>query len=201
MVAGIAPAAPNPDRRRGRRLCRAQPRAPGSGKRQGDSTIPHRRISSVAPRIRTASRPHPLVWLAATLLAGASVSAGAASAAAESRGPFLLVTLPSLGAVSWSCGGARDRQVGLSFRVSADAATTTTEFLAVAHVARRARLQPGQSVRFPLLAPGQQRLVIVQGTEARTLHATVIATFNRSQSYCFPYFPPRLSVTLWQGQR
>lgn len=169
--------------------------------RPGDSTTTHRRIPSVATRTLTASRPHPLVWLAATLLAGASLSAGAASAAAEGRGPFLLVALPSLGTANWSCGGARDRQVGLSFRVSSDAATTTIAFLAVAHVARRARLQPGQVIRFPLLAPGQLRLVIVQGTEARTLHAMVIATFNRSQSYCFPYFPPRLRVTLWQGRR
>lgn len=134
------------------------------------------------------------------LVASVTVAASAASAAEQRRGPFLLVALPSLGTVTWSCGGPRNREVALAFRVPATDATTTVRF-AAGHVAKAVTLQPGQSTQFPLLAPGQQRLNIAQGTEARTLRATVKATFNSTQSYCFPYFPPRISVELSQAHR
>lgn len=134
------------------------------------------------------------------LLASLVVAASSASAAVQGRGPFLLVALPSLGTVTWSCGGPRDREVALTFRVPQTDATTMVKF-AAGHVARAVTLQPGQSTRFPLLAPGQQRLNITQGTEARTLRATVIATFNSTQSYCFPYFPPRIRAAVWQARR
>jgi hypothetical protein len=141
-----------------------------------------------------------LLRIGAVLLASAAVAASATDAAEQKRGPFLLVTLPSLGTVTWSCGGPRDREVALAFRVPVSDATTMVEF-AAGHVARAVALQPGQSTRFPHLAPGQQRLNITQGTEARTLHATVIATFNSTQSYCFRYFPPRIRVAVWQAHR
>ena len=140
-----------------------------------------------------------LLRIAAVLLASAVVSALAPGAAEQTRGPFLLVTLPSLGTVTWSCGGPGAHNVSLGFRVSTTAATTEVKF-AASHVVRAVTLQPGQSTRFPLLAPGQQRLNITQGTEARTLRATVIATFNSTQSYCFPYFPPRIRVEVWQAR-
>jgi hypothetical protein len=90
--------------------------------------------------------------------------------------------------------------VALAFRVPVTDATTLVRF-AAGHIARAVMLQPGQSTRFPRLAPGQQRVNITQGTEARTLRATVTATFSSTQSYCFPYFPPRISVAVWQAHR
>jgi len=140
-----------------------------------------------------------LLRITAVFLASVAVAASAAGAAEQGRGPFLLVTLPSLGTVTWSCGGPRDREVALAFRVPVSDATTTVKF-AAGHVARAATLQPGQSTRFPLLAPDTSASPSPQGTEARTLHATVMATFNNTQSYCFPYFPPRISVEVWQGR-
>jgi hypothetical protein len=79
-------------------------------------------------------------------------------------------------------------------------ATTAVTFV-VGKADRKVTLQPGQSTLFPLLAPGKQRLAVSQGTEARLLRATVVATFSPDQSYCFPYFPPRISVTVWQAHR
>jgi hypothetical protein len=138
--------------------------------------------------------------IGAILVASVTVAVSAAGAAKQGRGPFLLVALPSLGTVSWSCGGSRDREVALAFRVPVTDATTTVKF-AAGQVARAVTLQPGQSTRFPLLEPAQERLNITQGTEARTLRATVKATFNSTHSYCFPYFPPRISVDVWQARR
>lgn len=141
-----------------------------------------------------------LVSIGVALLVGFGLAGSVAAAADVGRGPFLLVTLPSLGTVTWSCGGRRDREVALGFRVSAKDATTTVKFSA-GTTARMLTLQPGQSARFPFFAPARQRLLIVQGTEARTLRASVVAMFSRDQSYCFRYFPPRINVTVWQARR
>jgi hypothetical protein len=143
------------------------------------------------------SRLRPIV---AVLLASAAVAASAAGAAEQRRGPFLLVTLPSLGTVSWSCGGSRDREVSLAFRVSATDATTMVKF-AAGHVARAVTFRRDSRPASRSLLPDNSALSITQGTEARTLRATVVATFDSTQSYCFSYFPPRISVALWQAQR
>jgi len=141
-----------------------------------------------------------LVGIGTALLASVVVAASTAGAAEQGRGPFLLVALPSLGTVTWSCGGSGAHHVALGFRVNPMDATTAVTFMA-GQANRQVTLQPGQSTRFPLLAPGKQRLAISQATEARSLRATVVATFNPDQSYCFPYFPPRISVTVWQAHR
>jgi hypothetical protein len=138
--------------------------------------------------------------IGAVVLASAVVAASAAGATDKGRGPFLLVALPSLGTVTWSCGGASAHQVALGVRVNPTDATTEVTF-AAGQTDRKVTLQPGQSTRFPLLAPGRQTLRVTQGTEARTLRATVVATFNSTQSYCFPYFPPRIRVDVWQARR
>ena len=140
-----------------------------------------------------------LLGISAVVLASAVV-ASAAGAVDEGRGPFLLVALPSLGTVSWSCGGSGAHHVALGFRANPKDATTAVTFTA-GQRGRKVTLQPGQSIRFPLLAPGKQRLAISQGTEARLLRATVVATFSPNQSYCFPYFPPRITVAVWQAHR
>lgn len=141
-----------------------------------------------------------LLRLEVALLVGFGLAVPVSHAAQQRRGPFLLVALPSLGAVTWSCGGVRNRDVSLGFRVYPADATTTVTFVASA-MTRKLTLQPGQSTRFPLRSPGKQELRIAQGTEARTLRATVVATFSRRQSYCFSYFPPGISVTVWQVHR
>jgi hypothetical protein len=138
--------------------------------------------------------------IGAVVLASAAATASAAGATDKGRGPFLLVTLPSLGIVTWSCDGSSAQQVALGFRVNPRDATTEVSF-AAGQTDRKVTLQPGKSTRFPLLAPGQQTLSVTQGTEARTLRATVVATFNSTQSYCFRYFPPRIRVNLWEARR
>jgi hypothetical protein len=140
-----------------------------------------------------------LLGIGAVVFASVVVAAPAAGAEAG-RGPFLLVALPSLGTVTWSCGGSGAHHVALGFRVNPIAATTAVAFIA-GQTNRKVTLQPGQSTRFPLLAPGKQRLAIAQATEARLLRATVVATFSPDQSYCFPYFPPRISVAVWRVRR
>lgn len=138
--------------------------------------------------------------MGAVLLASVVVAASAAGAGDDGRGPFLLVALPSLGTVTWSCGGSSAHHVALGYRVNSKEATTAVTLVA-GQTDRRVTLQPGQTTRFPLLAPGKQRLTISQGTEARLLRATLVATFSLDQSYCFPYFPPRISVAVWQAHR
>jgi hypothetical protein len=153
-----------------------------------------------AVRIRRRMKGRLSRQLAVALFVAFGLAGSVAAAARPGRGPCLLVSLPSLGTVTWSCGGHHDADVALGFRVSVIDATTTVKF-AAGKTSRRLTLQPGQSTRFPLLAPAQQRLTIEQGTEARTLRASVVATFSRDQSYCFRYFPPRISVTVWQARQ
>lgn len=140
-----------------------------------------------------------LLCVGAALVVSVGLAAPPARTAGQRRGPFVLVTLPSLGTVSWFCGGPSDREVALAFRVSRMDATTFIRF-AAAGVKRAVTLQPGQSTRFPFFAPGRQQLTVDQGTEARTLHAIVVATFSRGQSYCFSYFPPRITARVWQAR-
>lgn len=132
------------------------------------------------------------------------VMAPSSSAApAKVRGPFLLVSLPSLGTVTWRCDPAR--QPGLapglpglalgfrSFRVSA---TDRLRF----HVGERTILtrvvQPGQSVQLPYLRSRVQQLDIVQQTGAGTLRAFLTVSFVSpgTSTYCYSYLPPRIDV-------
>lgn len=152
----------------------------------------------------TSSRMRGCVLCAAVmvvLVIGSSAAAGPAVV----RGPWTLVTLPALGAVTWRCDttgrptapglGA----LGLGFRVQELGATTNVRL----HIGRttlvRRRLQPGQSILFPYARSRLQELELVQQTGAGKLVARVRVDFvpRLLSTYCYPYLPPRMTVDVF----
>jgi hypothetical protein len=129
-------------------------------------------------------------------------SAGAAAATApttapQARGPFLLVTLPSLGTVTWTCDAAARRpSYGLGYRASPRFATTLIELRIAGRVLTTRRIHPGRGLRFAARSARRQELLFVQGTGAGTLRARVSVDFAPLPpvTYCAPYAPPRLVV-------
>ena len=131
----------------------------------------------------------------AVLAAGAETPSG--ETATRLRGPFQLVTLPSLGTVTWTCDvPERYPSFALGYRASPRYATTSLELRAGGRVVARGRIQPGQRVRFPFLRTRRQTLVLVQGTGAGTLTASVAVDFvpGLPVTYCVPYAPPEIRV-------
>lgn len=134
--------------------------------------------------------------LALACLAGALIVTVPISSAApaKARGPFLLVSLPSLGTVTWRCDPARQSGLALGFSAFSSAADLTLRL----HVGRRTILRrhlvPGQATRFPYLQARVQQLDLVQGTKAGTLRAFVIVDFVPGFNHCWPYYPPRTDV-------
>jgi hypothetical protein len=130
------------------------------------------------------------------VLAGA---VGRAGARADAGGPFPLVTLASLGTVTWRCNphdlASVDRH-GLGFRALPQAATESVRLFFGRRLVATRRLDPSQSTTFPQSRSRVQTLRIVQATEAGTLRATVRVDFLPGRTYCWPYFPPRADVTL-----
>lgn len=114
---------------------------------------------------------------------------------ASVRGPFLLVTLPSLGTVTWTCEPRRYPSFALAYRASPRYATT---YLVLRAGTRRVtrRVHPGRVVTFPFSSTRTQLLSLVQGTGAGVLRASVRVDFvpNRPVVYCWSYAPPALTV-------
>ena len=138
---------------------------------------------------------------AAAVITIAMLAAGAATPRGESaarlRGPFLLVTLPSLGTVTWTCDvPERYPSFALGYRASPRHATTALELRAGGRVVARQRIQPGERVRFPFVRTRRQTLTLVQGTGAGTLTASVAVDFvpGLPVVYCVPYAPPAIRV-------
>ena len=115
------------------------------------------------------------------------------------RGPFVLVSLGSLGTVTWTCEG-RTGRYALGFRLAGRWATTSVTLRVSGRGQRQVTVQPGDRVTFPFLAEDVQRLVIAQRTGARTIRAEVAATFDPGASYafCWAYLPPTLDVRMRQ---
>lgn len=118
----------------------------------------------------------------------AAASAGQATVTRE-RGPWMLTSVPSIGSVTWRCrtgASLSPRAYALGFKAFASSATDELSFYADGRRHERRTIQPGQSVAFPHLPSGQQRIEVVQRTEPRTLHATVTVTFKARTgfSYC-----------------
>lgn len=132
--------------------------------------------------------------IAMVAAAGAATSSGAS--APRLLGPFLLVTLPSLGTVTWTCDVPGYPSFALGYRASPRHATTTLELRAGTRVVARRRVQPGQRVRFPFLRTRRQTLALIQGTGAGTLTASVAVDFvpGLPVTYCRPYAPPAIRV-------
>jgi hypothetical protein len=129
------------------------------------------------------------------VLVGAS--AGSGQNAGRPRGPFLLVTLPSLGTVTWTCDvSARYPSFALGYRASPRYADTLVELRARGRRIARRTVLPGQHARFPFLSSRTQTLEFVQGTGAGVLRAFVSVDFvpGLPVVYCWPYAPPAVRV-------
>ena len=116
------------------------------------------------------------------------------AASANVRGPFLLVSLPSLGTVTWRCDPARQSGLALGFRAFSAGADLYLRLRAGGRTVLRRQILLGQMIRFPYLQARIQRLDFVQGTKAGTLRASVTVNFLPGFGYCWPYFPPRMDV-------
>lgn len=115
-----------------------------------------------------------------------------AASPTAARGPFLLVTLPSLGTVSWTCGAGRYPWFALRYHSSRRFATTRVEAFAGGRLVARRTVQPGDAVRLPFSAARKQRLLFLQATGAGTLRAEVAVDFvpNTPVIHCWDYAPP-----------
>jgi hypothetical protein len=120
----------------------------------------------------------------------------AQAAGERAGGPFLLVALNSLGTVTWRCDVHASDGFGLGFRQFVVTATTGITLRAGGRTIETVTTNPGERVRFPLLRSRRQQLTFVQGTEARSLRATVSADFLPGRDYCWSYLPPRTMVWL-----
>ncbi len=121
------------------------------------------------------------------------------------RGPFLLVSLPAMGTVTWRCDRTRKPGVApglpglaLGFRAFRQSATDYLRLRAAGRLILDRYVQPGQTVRLPFLQSTVQTIEIVQATGAGTLRASVKVNFlpGTTSTYCFPYLPPRVEVRL-----
>jgi hypothetical protein len=130
--------------------------------------------------------------LAVSLIVLAPAASGSST---KVRGPFLLVSLPSLGTMTWRCDPARGPGYALGFR----AFPISAEDLLRLHIGRRTivtrGILPGHGIRLPYLRSRVQQVNLVQGTEAGTLRAFVTVDFvPHGNVYCYPYFPPKTTV-------
>jgi hypothetical protein len=143
-------------------------------------------------------------WLAVGLVVLATV--GGARAATERhqlRGPFLLVSLPSMGSATWRCDPARHPGLAphlpglaLGFDASRSSATEQIRLRAGKRTILSRRLQPGQSLDLPYLHERVQTLDVVQATSAGTVNASITVNFLAGPTipYCWAYAPPRIDV-------
>jgi hypothetical protein len=144
-----------------------------------------------------------LAALLATAVVGTAVVGTASGSVARTRGPFLLVSLPDLGTVTWRCDPAREPGpapglpgMALGFRATMLEATERLT-LRVGRTTIISRLvQPGDRFRLPYLQARSQRLDITQSTEIGTLTGSVTVDFAPSPvvGYCYGYAPPRIDV-------
>lgn len=112
---------------------------------------------------------------------------------------FLLVSIASLGTVTWRCDPSGEPRYGLGFRVFRSAANTDVRLQIGRRTVQRRQVLPGRAVSFPLHPTlTRQRLDITQSTGARTLRALVDVDFGSpsNSSKCWSYSPPATTVSL-----
>ena len=121
------------------------------------------------------------------------------------RGPFLLVALPALGVVTWRCDpsvtpGVAPGLAGMALKFHAfrNSATDQVRLRAGGRTIRSRVVQPGETVELPYVQATRQRLDVVQQTGAGTLRASVRVDFvpHGPTTYCYPYLPPRVEVSV-----
>lgn len=147
----------------------------------------------------------PMRSLAALSLVVALIlmTPSASARSTKVRGPFLLISLPAIGTITWRCDRSKQpspalafRGVALGFRAFVASATVHLRL----HVRTRtivARVvQPGESVRLPYLRSRVQQLDFIQKTGAGTLRAFVTVNFvwPATSTYCYSYLPPQIDV-------
>jgi hypothetical protein len=113
-------------------------------------------------------------------------------------GPFLLVKLPSLGTLTWRTvtRGGRDWH-GLGYKPTPPIATTQVSLRVGGRTVAR-RTANENALRFAVYPNRIQVLTLSQMTEPGTLKAAVTVDFEPGAvaTYCAPYFPPGLRITL-----
>jgi hypothetical protein len=121
------------------------------------------------------------------------------------RGPWALVSLASLGTVTWRCDPTASPHVaaglpalGLGFRVADLGQTGHLTLLVGSKSIVSREIQPGEVVTLPYLRARNQRLAISEGGEDGTLRAVVNVAFAQPSvsNYCWPYMPPDVRVHL-----
>jgi hypothetical protein len=142
------------------------------------------------------------VLVAATLL---STVVPASAQQTHVAGPWPLVSLASLGTVTWRCDPKARPQVApglpalaLGFRVAQLAQTGHLTLVIGTKAVISRVIQPGQVIALPYLPAATQRLAISEGGEDGTLRATILVTFEQHSlsNYCWPYMPPDVQVHL-----
>jgi hypothetical protein len=94
--------------------------------------------------------------------------------------------------------GGRSTARELPLLTVAQLSATETVRMEAGSSHRIATLQPGDSTSVRADGARTVRIAIVQGTEARTLRASMTLTFPGPgiRSYCYPYFPPSVALSL-----
>lgn len=124
------------------------------------------------------------------------------------RGPFLLVSLPALGTVTWRCDSARKGPaaglpgLALGFRSPTGGSTERVRLRAAGRTILNRVVQPGERLNLPYLRTRVQQLDVTQKTGAGTLRAFITVDFapHGPTTYCWPYLPPRIDVRLLPRQ-
>lgn len=78
-------------------------------------------------------------------------------------------------------------------------ATDVVSFSVGGHVVARRDVQPGETWRMPWTRARRMTARIAQGTEARSLSATIVVDFSspeRASDGCYVYFPPAVTTTV-----
>jgi hypothetical protein len=109
----------------------------------------------------------------------------------------LLTALADTGTVYWRARCPSEYSLGFHVPFSTGA-TTVVSFRWGQHVLHRT-VQPGHSTWSPFRKNKRQWLSTGTGSEAETIIAKLAVRFNEPHSLfnCFPYAPPRLSLTLY----
>lgn len=146
---------------------------------------------------RAAGRRWPALVAGIVATGGlAGALAFAAPSGGGTKGPFDLISLASMGTVTWTC-GVDQAAYSLGFRPERNAATMRIVL----------RLDGAPSARFTLTSRDmpvkvsrarRQELRIAQRTGAGTLHARLSVDFGAQASArpCYPYLPPKTSVSM-----
>ena len=118
--------------------------------------------------------------------------------AAPHCGPFFLAKLPSLGTLTWRAATVNGEDWhGLGYKPTPPIATTRIS-LRVGGRTVTSRTIDESAVRFPLYPNRFQLVTLSQMIEPGTLKASVAVDFKPGPNvtYCAPYYPPGLRVTL-----